>query len=434
MGSVWEALHLGLQSAVVIKFVRFDRAAVDGDDAAHEQLLRTRFEREARAAAQVRSANVVQILDYGVDRGMPYLVMEMLEGEDLAARLGKSGRLSLVDTASIVRQVARALERAHGAGLVHRDLKPQNIFLARDGADEVVKVLDFGVAKELRRERKDDDSTVDGVVIGTPSYMSPEQAMGRSDIDHRSDLWSLGVIAFRALTGQKPFEASLIFEAIVKICSAPLPSATSIAPDLGKDVDAFFLRALARPPEDRFQSARELTQALDFLAHGGTRSVPEGLPVVAYAHPDLASAPQASAQRGPVTSAPTLDAMMASETTGSSLGPRPNRRPLVLGGAVATLLALGAVGLGVLRGGPSPDPSASAAAASAIAAPSNVTPPREIAAPSFAPTVSAGAPPSGSTARPPASASAASRPLLPGPTTPAQRPTSGKRPRPNVGY
>ncbi|NUO48939.1 MAG: serine/threonine protein kinase [Polyangiaceae bacterium] len=272
MGSVWVATHLSLQSPVAIKFMTMrSRIAIAGDPSAEQEeeaLYRTRFEREARAAAQIRATNVVQILDYGIDRSIPYLVMELLHGEDLGTRLGRVKRLSFADTTSILGQIARALDRAHATGLVHRDLKPENIFLCNEGGEEVVKILDFGVAKALNPDQKVGTPTLEGVVVGTPHYMSPEQAVGHAEVDHRSDLWSLGVIAFTAISGRKPFEGELFLEMVVKICSGVPAKPSAVAPDLGPDVDRFFERALCRDPAGRFQSARELVTAFAELGRG----------------------------------------------------------------------------------------------------------------------------------------------------------------------
>jgi serine/threonine-protein kinase len=245
------------------------------------------------AAAQIRMANVVQVLDYGIDGALPYLVMELLEGEDLGARLAREGRLSLQALTQIFTPTARALQRAHDAGLVHRDLKPENIFLASEGDEVIPKILDFGVAKAICGERRrfgdsssgerEAGSTSEGTVVGSPYYMSPEQALGRTDIDHRSDLWALGVIAFRALTGRRPFNSDVLLEAVLEICSAPIPRATSIAPDLPPEVDRFFERALAREPSERFQSVKELVAALVELEAGrlsGAPGRPPGRPLV----------------------------------------------------------------------------------------------------------------------------------------------------------
>jgi serine/threonine-protein kinase len=224
MGSVWAARHLQLDTLIAIKFI--DAVADIGD-------ARVRFEREARAAAQLRSPHVVQILDHGIDEEeRPYIAMELLEGEDLGERLRRTPRLTLQATATIITQASKALRRAHEGGVIHRDLKPGNIFLARFDDDEVIKLLDFGVAKL----RYSDDlapgvqMTQTGVIFGSPSYMSPEQARGNRVIDHRTDLWSLAVILFRCITGSKPFEAESIGDLVIKLCIDPLPIPTKLVP------------------------------------------------------------------------------------------------------------------------------------------------------------------------------------------------------------
>src|SRR6185503_490819 len=172
------AHHLQLDTQVALKFIA---PLAEGGDT------RPRFEREARAAAQLRSPHVVQILDHGVDGDQPYIAMELLEGEDLGERLRKENRISLQAAAIIFTQAAKALRRAHDAGIIHRDLKPSNVFLARFDEDEVVKLLDFGVAKDLGVSTGGFTQT--GVIFGSPAYMSPEQARGARVLDHRSDLW-----------------------------------------------------------------------------------------------------------------------------------------------------------------------------------------------------------------------------------------------------
>jgi serine/threonine-protein kinase len=276
MGSVWVAAHGTLDVQVAIKFmkpVEQPESDLDTGDAEHatQAVTLRRFEREAKAAAKIRSSNVVQILDHGVDRGTPYIVMELLDGEDLATRLKRGRYLPIDEVARILTPVARALTRAHKEGLVHRDLKPENIFLAAEGDQEVPKILDFGVAKAMPETgtQEVDGSTVDGVVVGSPHYMSPEQAMGRPDIDARSDIWSLGVIAFRMITGRVPFSPASVLEAVVQICSSPIPRASSIRPELPPEVDAFFEKALSRDPVRRFQSPMDLANALTALAPGG---------------------------------------------------------------------------------------------------------------------------------------------------------------------
>jgi serine/threonine-protein kinase len=257
MGTVWAAMHLQLDMPVAVKFM--DPSAADADG-------RLRFEREARAIAQLRSPHVVQVLDHGVDNGTPYIVMELLEGEDLESRLRRTKKLSIGVATRIFTQSAKALRRAHDAGIVHRDLKPNNVFLARVDDEEVVKLLDFGVAKLQWNGALDphNESTQQGLLLGSPCYMSPEQARGHKNIDHRSDLWSLAVILFRSLTGVRPFDAGTIADLIIKICAEDPPHASSLMPDAPPGLDEFFFRCFSRDPDQRYQSALEM--ASDFEA------------------------------------------------------------------------------------------------------------------------------------------------------------------------
>ncbi|MDF3070047.1 MAG: protein kinase, partial [Polyangiaceae bacterium] len=247
MGSVWLASDLSLDSTCAIKLV-------DPDKVGNEEV-RVRFQREARAAAQIRSANVVDVFDHGLWRGVPFIVMEYLQGEDLGARLDRQGRLDLAQTYDIVAQVARALVRAHAMGIVHRDLKPENIFLVPGDDHEVAKVLDFGIAK-LDQYSLRDKTTKTGSFMGTPYYMSPEQARGKN-IDWRSDLWALGVIVVQCLT------------------------------------EKFWERAINRDRELRFQSAKELADALAQTAMLERREIPTLPPRASL--PSLIDSDQASA-------------------------------------------------------------------------------------------------------------------------------------------
>ncbi len=248
MGSVWVAHHVKLASRFAIKFI-------DPRLAASDEVLE-RFEREARATAALQSHHVIQVLDYGVDGGTPYLVMELLQGEDLGARLRRLKRLTLAEAVSIAVQVGKALRRAHEAGIVHRDLKPANLFLTRVENDEIVKVLDFGIAKETGCPAG--DTTKTGAVMGSPHYMSPEQARAEKDVDHRTDLWALGVILYRSITGALPFPGDGLLDILSHIVTDPVPPVASVAPDLPASLDAFFAKALAKAKEQRFQSVGEL--------------------------------------------------------------------------------------------------------------------------------------------------------------------------------
>jgi serine/threonine-protein kinase len=201
--------------------------------------------------------------------------MELLQGEDLGARLRRTPRLGLAETVTIFVQAAKALRLAHEAGIIHRDLKPGNIFLARSDDEEVVKLLDFGVAKAVTNLLE--ETTRTGELLGSPGYMSPEQARGYKQIDARSDLWSMGVILFRMLTGVKPFTGQSLGDVIVKICVEPIPTPRQYAPDLPPAIDRFFVKALARDPARRFQSAREMAAELS-VAAGVMPDVPSSLP------------------------------------------------------------------------------------------------------------------------------------------------------------
>ena len=256
MGTVWRAEHLALQSPVAIKVI--------DPIAAEDEASRKRFLLEARAAAALRSTHIVQILDHGVDEDLPYIVMELLSGESLQERLDRERRLSPAQTARIVSQMAKAVGKAHDAGIVHRDLKPANVFLAEDDDAEIVKVLDFGVAKHTTGGLDEGVQTTTGALIGTPFFMSPEQAEGDKAIDWRSDVWSIGVVAFQCMTGRLPFEADNIGALVMKIGVRPKPVPSEIH-EVPDGFDAWFDRATDRAPSDRFPSVRAMSDALNEL-------------------------------------------------------------------------------------------------------------------------------------------------------------------------
>jgi|HubBroStandDraft_1064217.scaffolds.fasta_scaffold00486_12 serine/threonine protein kinase len=255
MGSVWHATHLGLDIPCAVKFIEGAYASVAEAQA--------RFEREAKAAATLRSPHVVQILDHGVCEGTPYIAMELLEGEDLGKRLLQVGKLSPRDVHGIVTQVCRALSKAHGLAIVHRDLKPDNIFLVRDDDREIAKVLDFGIAKRDQSSLQG-SNTKTGAMLGTPYYMSPEQAQGTKSVDFRSDLWSLGVIVYQCATGLLPFESEALGDLLMKIIVHPLPVPSQLA-DVPMGFDAWWAKAAARDPAARFQSAKDFADALGLV-------------------------------------------------------------------------------------------------------------------------------------------------------------------------
>ncbi len=256
MGSVWQATHLGLDIPCAVKFIEGELSNM-----AEAQ---TRFEREAKAAAQLRSPHVVQILDHGVCEGTPYIAMELLDGEDLGKRLQKQGRMHPREVCAIMVQVTRALTKAHQLGIVHRDLKPDNIFLVRDDDREIAKVLDFGIAKSASNALEG-SNTKTGAMLGTPYYMSPEQAQGIKTVDYRSDLWSLAVIVYQCVTGVLPFESEALGDLLMKIIVQPIPLPSSVAPDLPQGFDSWWVRASARDPAGRFQGAKEFAESLQLV-------------------------------------------------------------------------------------------------------------------------------------------------------------------------
>src|SRR3954464_6715099 len=266
MGTVWLSHHEQLGTRLAIKFIRPQFA--ERPDA------RGRFEIEARAAATVDSKHAVKVYDYGVtDDGLPYIVMEYLEGESLSEALIRRGAFPNDEAAKVIRQAARALVKAHAANIVHRDLKPDNIFLATnidsedpDGLPYVVKLVDFGIAKMLDVEREGAKGlkgpTQDGSVIGTPNFMSPEQLTVGGTPNPLTDTWSLGACTFAAFTARIPFEGEVLGDIVLKVCVEPLPSPSKFNPDAPEGLDAWFHRACQRDPTKRFQTVEEMSESL----------------------------------------------------------------------------------------------------------------------------------------------------------------------------
>jgi serine/threonine protein kinase len=254
MGSVWRAEHLKLKSPIAIKVLEAEVAT--------EPAMVQRFLREAQAAAALRSSNVVQIFDYGVDEDQAFIAMEMLVGEALSERIARLGPLPPEEAFRFVGEVLRAMGKAHDAGIIHRDLKPDNVFIVRD-EPEFAKVLDFGVAKVKRGALGDVTGigTQTGMMLGTPYYMSPEQAQAKQ-IDPRSDLWSIAVVAYEALLGRRPFQADSLGELVIAICTSPTPVPSRAGP-VPPGFDEWFVRGTQRDPARRFQTAREMAEELE---------------------------------------------------------------------------------------------------------------------------------------------------------------------------
>jgi serine/threonine-protein kinase len=251
MGSIWVARHVELEMDVAVKLV-----ADDLDD----EKYRVRFRREAKAAAKLKSPHVVQIHDYGVEDGVPYIVMELLAGEGLDARMAR-GAMAPQQAAAIISQICQGLKAAHDAGIIHRDLKPSNLFFARSGDSHIVKILDFGIAKDTFAELSDDERTNTGALLGSPRYMSPEQATGE-ELDYRSDLWSIGVVGYEMLTGAPLFSGANLGRIIADICSRRVAPPSRIIPELRPELDRFFEIALAKRSKRAVRIGRRLRRRL----------------------------------------------------------------------------------------------------------------------------------------------------------------------------
>jgi serine/threonine-protein kinase len=257
MGAVYEARNVSSGERVAIKII----AAEHAGDAS----VVSRFAREAKAASAVESPHIARVLDTGSHEGLPFLVMELLVGEDLGARLRRTRRLSVDETVHVVSQILEGLVGAHAAGIVHRDLKPDNVLLVERGADRAfVKIVDFGTSKIRPHLGKTTPLSItrSGVAMGTPLYMSPEQAAARADVDERSDLYSVGALAFECLTGRPPHVGESDDDVVAALCTRDAPPVRSSAPETPERLAAVVDKALARDREARFPTARKMLEAL----------------------------------------------------------------------------------------------------------------------------------------------------------------------------
>ena len=269
MGYVVAARHLQLGQMVALKFMREEICTPD---------YKSRFLREARNTVRLKSKHVSRVLDVGaLDGGAPYMVMEYLEGTDLSDLLHKGGPLPVHQACEYILQACEAIAEAHGHGIIHRDLKPANLFLTRGpGGEPVVKVLDFGVSKVLdlaidddtnpggrpRRDRPDSVVTKVSDLLGSPSYMAPEQIVSARDADLRSDIWSLGVILFRLISGKAPFHGASLGELIQGIMHSPIPNLRDAKPDLPQGLEHVIARCLERERSTRLGDVTELARML----------------------------------------------------------------------------------------------------------------------------------------------------------------------------
>ncbi|HRI72380.1 MAG TPA: protein kinase, partial [Polyangium sp.] len=257
MGAVWLARNLALEIDVAIKLIRHDYANAEGA---------MRLLQEARAAARIGHPCIVRVFDFGTtERSDPFIVMEVLQGESLGQTIARKGKLSAISAVRTLLPVAGALAAAHAKGIVHRDLKPDNIRLVTDDRGAVIpKVVDFGIAK-LHHDDIPRETTQAGVILGSPHYMSPEQACGRSDLDHRADIWAFSVMLYEVVTGKRPFEGpnyNALISSILVFHPAPWSDHDLAEPELW----ALVQKGLQKEPLDRWQSMQEYGEALAFWA------------------------------------------------------------------------------------------------------------------------------------------------------------------------
>ena len=421
MGAVFRATNIQIGKRVALKFLTSEAAEDSGAVA--------RFLREAQAASAAESPYIVQIFDAGeTDEGVPYLVMEYLQGEDLRAVLKRQQRLPVSEVLRLLAQISKALVRAHEAGIVHRDLKPDNIFLVQGEDLPQVKIVDFGISKIKSTGLGDKTLTRRGTVLGTPYYMSPEQAQAL-ELDGRADLFSLGAMVYEALTGEPPFNGPTYESVLVAICTRDAPDVREKNPGVSPEVAEVVARLLARAPEQRFASARALLNTLaDLDKNLSIPSMHPRVPSVELAF-DLANAKRAQRKGGfplvPLVAGsliaalgvaaflvfgnggfagggPAMTSVGASE---SSLRPRYNRRPATASSAAASTASGEAI--------PTVTPSATEAAGTA---------PLPSQGPAAGPAPAASPGPAASLSHPLPTATVPSRPVVP--ATAAPRPSA----------
>lgn len=362
MGVVYRAEHEMIGRSVAIKVLL--------PEFSHKREIVDRFFNEARAASSIRHPGIIEIFDFGYHAdGHAYIVMEFLEGETLTSRLQRRGRLSASEAVAIIRGVSGAVAAAHAKGVVHRDLKPDNIFLVPDPdmpGGERTKVLDFGIAKLSDLAGGDGGPSLrtrTGAVMGTPTYMAPEQCRGAGSVDHRADIYALGVILYELVCGRAPFVAEGFGEIIAAHLTAPVPAPRTFAPDLPAHLEAVLMRLLAKRPDERPGSLDEVRAALEESAlHSQAYATGPG-----HQWPRAASGAGVSTVVAPNT--PTTLGGAAAEAT-SSQTHYSKGRGVLYAGIAASVVGLAALAV-VLSSGPDANskPTAPAKVTSAVAPP-----------------------------------------------------------------
>jgi eukaryotic-like serine/threonine-protein kinase len=375
MGAVYLAEHPSIGRKVAIKVLRSEMD--------HDPQLLTRFLNEARAANAIRHPNIIEVLDSGItEKGVSYLVMELLEGESLSARIRRLSRLDERSAIEIAMQTALGLGAAHAKGITHRDLKPDNLFVIPEPADaarERVKILDFGIAK-LHKLAGDSLKTRTGTLMGTPIYMSPEQCLGTREVDHRSDVYSLGVILYEMLAGQPPFVSEGFGELLnMHLHEAPL-SLHQFAPQVSDEIEQVVLRMLAKKPDDRYQSMAEVRAALAVAGKLPNTVSPEhkigSTDPFGGGRTLAVDTTQAAGQPKPKTLPPTT---LTPGGLASEVGPeatlKVRKRPWLAVGVGVAVVAIAVVAAVALRKEP-PAPVVAPAPTAAAPAPPPVKPPQ----------------------------------------------------------
>ncbi len=309
MGAVYLAEHPAIGRRVAVKVLHKNYI--------RDENLLTRFLNEARAANAIRHPNIIEILDSGtIADGTPFLVMELLEGESLGTRIRRVGALPIQTAVEFCYQTASALGAAHKKGIVHRDLKPDNLFVVPDPHDperERIKVLDFGIAK-LQQSANDSVKTRTGTLMGTPIYMSPEQCRGTKTVDHRSDIYSLGIIFFEMLCGQPPFVSEGFGELVNMHLNVAPQAPSSQNPDVSPTIDAIVLKMLSKNPDERFADMGELQAALK--SSGGSMFVVRG---TQPSSPDMKNTARTAPKHGPATGPTTAPGAAGSPSNNPKL-------------------------------------------------------------------------------------------------------------------
>jgi serine/threonine-protein kinase len=385
MGAVYLGENVRIQRKVAIKVLH-------GAYSSNVEVAQ-RFEREAQAAGRIGNDHILEVLDLGeLPGGDRFMVMEYLDGETLAHRIKRLGRMSPQQVAPLARQMVAGLAAAHAAGIVHRDLKPENIFILKEkaGKKDYIKIIDFGISKFQPLGGDAMKMTRTGVVMGTPYYMAPEQASGSRDADARSDLYAIGVMLYEAVTGRVPFDAPTFNQLMFQIVLSEPPPPQTVVPDLDPAFASIVSKGMARDVNHRFQSSVEFGAAIDaWLETGSGVTVPPAGaadPIVAgpkrtVRTVPLINTPAAGAPQAPGLAGPGFNGTPGRGTAGNwatsqseVVIPKQSAAPLVIAAAVGGLLLIGGIGIAamaLLRGGE----DASATAASAV--PPDLPPPVE---------------------------------------------------------